>query len=137
MKVAARVAAEDIREYVRRHYLEQARRQKARGFSVNAGEVHKAMGLHNRVPQVCAALDSMKFLKENGLRLVEKTGPPSGLSTSVTLKFAFEEEKRPSALAAFDALRGAGKELFQSLGGGDSFVRSEREAFNRALEERE
>ncbi len=78
-----------IREFVAREYVGKARHQSSSRFTVNAGDVHRAMHLHNRVPQVCSVLQSSKFLRENGLRIVEKKGPPSGFSTSVTITYEF------------------------------------------------
>ena len=127
--VSKRATAHDVREYVRNQYLEKARRGGQRRFSVNAGEVHKAMGLHNRVPLVCTALEAAKFAKENGLRLVEKSGPPSGLSTSVSFVFELTPSESSPDLELFLRLRGIGREIFRALGGGEDFIRRERNAF--------
>ncbi len=78
-----------VRQYASEVYLSAARRKRSQTFAVNVGEVHKALHLNNRVPLVCAALSSKKFLTENGLRLVSKTGPPSGQSTTVTFTYEF------------------------------------------------
>src|SRR5580700_7701052 len=65
---------------VRRHayekYVASARRRREKTVAINVGEVHRALALNNRVPLVCAALGSKKFLTEHGLRIVSKTGPP-------------------------------------------------------------
>ncbi len=130
-------ASSAIREFVTRKYVSAARRQASARFTVNAGEVHKAMRLHNRVPQVCSVLQSSKFLEKNGLRIVEKSGPPSGLSTSVTITYEFvqppltDPDQHPLL-----ALRGILREVFRELGGGENFIRSEREAFSSALDEK-
>src|SRR5947199_2891522 len=65
-----------IRQHARDAYLKPARRKGEKTFAVNVGAVHKTLALNNRVPLVCAALKSKKFLSENGLKLVSKTGPP-------------------------------------------------------------
>jgi hypothetical protein len=128
---------------VRRHaydkYISAARRRKEKTVAINAGEVHRALALNNRVPLVCAALGSRKFLTEHGLRIVSKTGPPSGQSTTVTFTYEIVEGNRKPAegLDAFLALRGIGKEIFASLGGGEAFLRRERAEFSRAMENRE
>lgn len=108
-----------------------ARRRGGRTFSVNVGAVHKALGLHNRVPLVCAALISKKFLIRNSLKLISKTGPPSGQSTTVTYTYEFIENK-PSPLPKHDPwtrLRGALKDVFAELGGGEAYLRKERDQF--------
>jgi hypothetical protein len=130
-----------IRDYVVRKYVEDAKRKSLRRFSVNAGDVHRSLGLQNRVPQVCNALQSSKFLSENGLRIVEKTGPPSGQSTSVTITYEFagngRQSNRNPDLDAFLALRGIAKDIFASFGGGEAFIRAEREAWRKPTGERE
>jgi len=132
--VDKRATADDVREYVRNQYVEKARRGGQRRFSINAGEVHKGMGLHNRVPLVCTSLDTGKFLRENGLKLVEKSGPPSGLSTSVSLVFEFTQAEPSPDPDLFLRLRGIGREIFQALGGGEEFIRKERSAFSSAVD---
>jgi len=127
---------------VRRHayekYISAARHRRENTVSINAGEVHRALALNNRVPLVCAALGSKKFLTENHLRLISKTGPPSGQSTTVTFTYELEDgDKRAGGIDAFLALRGIGKEVFASLGGGEAFLRRERAEFSRAMKTRE
>jgi hypothetical protein len=122
-------------DLVRQHafdvYLSAARRRGERTVSINVGAVHRALALNNRVPLVCAALGSKKFLAENHLRLISKTGPPSGQSTTVTYTYEFIETK-PVALGQADPwkqLRGALKDVFTELGGGEAYLRAERENF--------
>lgn len=131
--------SELVRQHALREYMTAARRRGDRTFSINVGAVHRALGLNNRVPLVCAALSSRKFLTKNNLRLVSRTGPPSGQSTTVTFTYEFDEdsEKPARGIDAFLALRGIGKEIFASLGGGEAFLRRERAEFSRAMEKRE
>jgi hypothetical protein len=128
-----------VRQHASAEYIAAARRRGERTVSINVGAVHRSLTLHNRVPLVCAALSSNKFMTENGLRLVSRTGPPSGQSTTVTLTYEFtdDSEKPAGGLDAFLALRGIGKEVFASLGGGEAFIRRERAEFSRAMEKRE
>jgi hypothetical protein len=121
-----------IREHVAKLYLAEARRQSRTRFEVNVGAVHKALGLRNRVPLVCAALRSAKFLKENHVRLVAQTGPPSGLSTTVTLTYEIlgDSKRNSQSVDPLLRLRGIAKELFQGLGGGETFIRDERRKFS-------
>jgi len=129
-------------DLVRRHasdeYLSAARRRGDKTISIRAGTVHRALKLNNRIPLVCAALSSKKFLTENHLRLLSKTGPPSGQSTTVIFTYELEDsEKCAGRIDAFLALRGIGKELFASLGGGEAYLRRERAEFSRAMKARE
>lgn len=106
------------------------RRRGERIFTVNVGAVHKALALSNRVPLVCAALGSKKFLTENQLRLISKTGPPSGQSTTVTYTYEFLGTQTPPLNPdAWTKLRGALKDVFAEMGGGEAYLRAERNAF--------
>ena len=128
-----------IRRHAYETYISAARHRREKTVSINVGEVHRALALNNRVPLVCAALGSKKFLTEHGLRILSKTGPPSGQSTTVTFTYEFDEavQKPASGLDVFLALRGIGKEIFASLGGGEGFIRRERAEFSRAMKTRE
>jgi hypothetical protein len=137
-KSTAREAGTDS-DAVRRHAYEKfvsaAKRRREKTVSINAGEVHRALALHNRVPLVCAALGSRKFLTEHGLRLVSKSGPPSGQSTTVTYTYEFvADEKRDNKVVdrqdAWNRLRGALKDVFAELGGGENYLRHERANFD-------
>ncbi len=121
-----------IRQHARDAYLRPARRRGAKTFVVNVGTVHKALALNNRVPLVCAALKSKKFLKENALRLISQTGPPSGQSTTVTFTYELldNDGKGAAPTELLSGLRGIAKDLFKALGGGEAFIREERKSFS-------
>jgi hypothetical protein len=139
MHTIASISVSDlVREHASEHYLAAARRRGDKTVSINVGAVHRALALSNRVPLVCAALSSRKFVKENHLRLISKTGPPSGQSTTVTFTYEIKHSEKPAGgIDAFLALRGIGKEVFASLGGGEAFIRRERAEFSRAMKSRE
>jgi hypothetical protein len=128
-----------IRRHAYEKYVSQASRRKEKLISINVGDVHRELGLSNRVPLVCAALGSKKFLSEYGLRIVSKTGPPSGQSTTVT--FLYEMVKSVPEKQAVDemweSLRGIGKDVFAALGGAEKFIRQERAQFSTAERQRE
>lgn len=128
--ITSRSDSDLIRQHASQVYLAAARRRGEGKFSINVGTVHKALALSNRVPLVCAALGSKKFLTENHLRLVSKTGPPSGQSTTVTYTYEFlEAQPSPGNQDAWTRLRGALKDVFAELGGGEAYLRAERSAF--------
>src|SRR5690242_8766525 len=130
-KVGSRSVSDAVREYARDVYLRSARQSRERTFSVNAGAVHRALSLRNRVPQVCLALESKKFLEENALRLVSKSGPPSGQSTTVTFTYEIlNGNDKKNANDPLLSLRGIAKDVFKALGGGEAFIRSERRRFS-------
>jgi hypothetical protein len=128
---AKKISSEDVREYVEKRYINDSRKKGVRRFTVNAGEVHRGLGLQNRVPLVCTALQSQKFLDRHGLKLVEKSGPASGLSTKLNLTFEFAEQAPVPKENPFWALRGIAKDAFASLGGGEKFLRDERRGWIR------
>jgi hypothetical protein len=120
-----------IRDHVCEVYLKPAIRRGESSFTVNVGMVHKALRLANRVPQVCSALESKKLLDEKQLRVVSKTGPPSGLSTTVTFTYEIldSNQRSSSSTNPLTGLRGIAKDLFRKLGGGEAFIRNERKGF--------
>ena len=132
--------ADRVREHARREYVEPARRRRDPTVRIVAGEVQKAVRLSNRVALVCQALKSHKFLDENHLVLEKWDGPPSGMSTTVTFTYRLlDEAGQTSSQPAewpFLRLRGIGKDVFQSLGGGEAFIRKEREQFYGPGEDR-
>lgn len=125
--------ADRVREYARREFIEPARARHQVTVCVVAGDVQKAVHLSNRVPLVCQALKSHKFLTENHLLLEKWEGPPSGISTTVIFTYRLLDITQPvsaqSAEWPFGKLRGVAKEVFQSLGGGEAFLRGERGEF--------
>ena len=129
----ASTGSDAVRRHAYEKYISAARRRKEKTVAINVGEVHRALALNNRVPLVCAALASKKFLTESHLRLISKTGPPSGQSTTVTYTYEFvDSHPRPDRQAAWDRLRGALKDVFAEYGGGEAYLRAERAAFRDA-----
>jgi len=128
--------AEAVRQLLISQYLVPAKGRGEKRFSVRAGDVHRVLRLHNLVPAVCQALRSEKLLSENGLKIVEKTGPPSGLSTTVTYTYEIVDDKDTlGRFAELMSLRGVAKGVF--LGGGEAYLRNERKQFDEAMKKRE
>lgn len=123
--------AEKIRGHARQKYVLPARTQKVRRFAIRAGDVERELGISGRTPAVCSALRTRKFLRQNSLRLVSTSGPQSGQSTTVVYTYEFIEAE-PSTHAqdeAWKRLRGALKDVFAELGGGEAYLRAERNNF--------
>ena len=78
--------ADDIREYVCHVYIEPARKGGEREVRVRAGDVHKEMGLCQRIPAVCSAIGSNKFQDEYRVRLVGREGPTNGSNVYFTFE---------------------------------------------------
>ena len=121
--------ADNVREYARRVYIEPARKRGDITVRIVARDVHKALGLQNRFPLVCSALRSHKFLEKNHLA-VKPEGPPSGMSPNMTFTYRLlDDDQQGQKQDPLLRLWGIGKEVFQELGGGEAFIRSERENF--------
>ncbi|MFZ0816266.1 MAG: hypothetical protein WAM78_12150 [Candidatus Sulfotelmatobacter sp.] len=137
LQMAATSSSDTIRRHAYQKYVSQARRRKEKTVAINVGQVHRELGLTNRIPLVCAALGSRKFLIEHGLRVVTRTGPRSGQSTTVT--YTYELIDSPSLLDRQDAwnrLRGALKDVYAEYGGGEAYLRAMRASFRDADEQK-
>jgi hypothetical protein len=122
--------ADKVRQYVVKEYIRPAQVRGERIVSVTAGDVHKALGLKNRIALVCTALRATRFQSENHLRLKDVSGPPSGMSTSV--KFTFEIVPGVTGSDVAEAnplwqLRGIAKDMFEKVGEWEDLIRKERE----------
>ena len=126
--------ADRIRRHGRERYARPARESKQERFSIRAGDVVRELGISGRAPAVCSALKSREFLKQNNLELVEKSGPKSGQSTTVIYTYAFVDAKQPAKKGPdpWLRLRGALKDVFSELGGGEAYLRAERKDFDVA-----
>lgn len=130
-KVASIPVSDSVRQHAQDTYVQPARHRGERTVVINVGKVHKAVALHNRVPLVCQALESEKFLRSNKLKIVSKTGPPSGQSTTVTYTYEFVDADLSSSQREnpWLRLRGALKDVFAEFGGGEAYLRAERDNF--------
>lgn len=128
--------ADRIRVHGKQAYVAPARQRKENRFSIRAGDVVRELRLTGRAPAVCSALRSREFLRENNLQLIQISGPKSGQSTTVTYTYEFADN--PSANGsdedAWARLRGALRDVYSELGGGEKYVRSERKAFSTSQE---
>src|SRR5580700_8247749 len=104
--------AELIRLHGKEKYVTPARKRQEKRFSIKAGDVLRELKLNGRAPAICSALRTREFLEENALRLVSKTGPPSGQSTTVTYTYEFVAKEKKT------------KEWIVRMPGTDSEVRS-------------
>ncbi len=89
--------------------------------------------MSNRTAHVCTALKTSKFLKPNGLRLVETSGPRSGTSTTVVYTYEFLR-KAAANRSVFEKLlqmEGILKEVYKELGGAERAIAEERKGYSR------
>jgi len=140
--------AKSIREYIRTRYMEPARQRRETLVTLRAGDIHRELGLRNRVPNVCQVMESKLLEKEAGVKVSSKQGPPSGRGTTLTVTYTVypqrtgglpgvvPEARREGELypehpgvALFYALRGLGKDLYAAEGGGEAWLTRERANF--------
>ena len=102
--------ADVIRLHGKEKYVAPARRRQEKRFSIRTGDVLRDLRLNGRAPAICSALKTREFLEENALRLISRTGPPSGQSTTVTYTYEFvtNEEKGKKDKEWIVKMRGTG-----------------------------
>lgn len=127
--------ADQFREYANKHYVEPARRAAEKIVRIKSGDIVKGLGLKDCAPNVCSALERPVFQKRYGLKLIDKqTSAPKGISTTVVFTYRILDQSsghggESSPSVTFADLRGIGKKTFDALGGGEAFIRNERENF--------
>ena len=77
--------ANEVREYAFVAFIKPARRRGESKTSFSSGNIHEGMGLINRFPLVCSAIDADKFLEYASVALLSRDGPPQ----SSTAKWVF------------------------------------------------
>jgi hypothetical protein len=122
---------DEVRKHVKANYLEPARHRGDSIIRIKAGDVHRDLHWVNRVPSVCTTLSSKKFQRETGLELVSKEGPPSGFGTRVEFVYRLHAQENPGSRetkrSRFEDLYGELADVFQELGGGENFLRHEKQ----------
>jgi hypothetical protein len=126
-------------------HIRPARQRGEESIRLKVGSVQKELGWTNRTPSVFSTLSSKEFEREAGVELVEKRGgPPSG-GPSTSVEFIYRvldppgssgaSAKPSSAGDALIGLYGIGAQVFKQLGGGEEYLRREREALRFPAEE--
>lgn len=78
--------ADEIRIFTYENFIKSNRDTTERGVTIRAGDVHEAMGLKGKIPFVCGALGTTKFLKQFNLQLLKRDGPTCGANVYFTFK---------------------------------------------------
>lgn len=144
--------SDQIRAFAKVRYVQPAVAAGKVQFSISVREIltemRKQQGFPARhTPQICSALQTSKFLHENGLVIDRVDGPPSGQSPTVVVNYRItgtaQQGSMPAAPNAHNAeasgsleaarserarrlsekLRGLLKNELAEYGGGDVFVR--------------
>ena len=80
--------AERIRHHVIARNIAPARDAGEAQVRVTAGDVHRELGLEDRIPAVCSALDTEVFLEMADVTMEGRSGPPQGATTTFVFNFA-------------------------------------------------
>lgn len=135
--------SEKIRSMARMKYVDPAMRSGHTRFSIRVRDLIsdlQAEGIPpTYTPQICSALQTRKFLVENGLEIEEVEGPPKKVSPTVVIKYRVQEASGVNLLATADhvtsedpstrafrlteKLRGILKDELAEYGGGEAFLR--------------
>jgi len=75
-----------VRDYVKRKYINPAKKDGKETLSIRAGDIHKELGFSRRIPVVCSALRSRKFLKKCDIELTYVGEPNNSTTTTFTYR---------------------------------------------------
>jgi hypothetical protein len=130
---------ETTKRHVIEAYVQPARAKGEKTIQVRVGNVLKDLGWTNRTPSVFSTLSSRAFQREAGLELIEKRGGPASGGPSTTVQFVFRildegaVKQAPAAAgkpipngAGLEKLYGIFKEEYAKMGGGEAYLRTER-----------
>jgi len=78
--------ADDIRDFAFKKFIEPARKQETLTVTIRAGDVHREMGLYDRMPAVCSALGSKKFENQFNVKRLKIEGPLHGANALFTFE---------------------------------------------------
>jgi len=130
---------EETKRHVISKYVKPARSKGDRTIQIRVGNVQKELGWTNRTPSVFSTLSSKEFQQEAGVELIEKKGGPASGGPSTTWQFIYrvlgeDETTAPRAKAVQSgaglmAMYGIAADIYREVGGGEAFIRSQREDF--------
>ncbi len=81
--------SDQVRDYVYRNYIVPARENKTASVTVTAGDVHQALN--------CAALNTAKFERQYGVRLLQRSGSGHGPTATFTFSVHSAGERNPGS----------------------------------------
>ena len=133
---------EATKRHVIEKYVNPARERGAETIQVRVGSVLKELGWTNRTPSVFSTLSSRAFQREAGMELIEKRGGPASGGPSTTVEFVYRlvpasagvpvpkpsEPPIPNG-SGLKALFGILADTFRQLGGGEAYLKAERDSW--------
>jgi hypothetical protein len=125
------------KQHVITKYVQPARQRGEKTVEVRVGNVLKELGWSNRTPSVFSTLNSQPFQKEAGVELIEKRGGPASGGPSTTVRFVYRVLDESQSLdadkkvlpngAGLMSLYGICRDTFRQLGGGEAYLKAERD----------
>ncbi|MGA3102518.1 MAG: hypothetical protein ABSD61_11710 [Terracidiphilus sp.] len=138
-----------VRAVAKAKYVEPALRSGKKEFSIHVREIREDLATQgfpiSHVPQICSALRTSRFLRENSLEIESIEGPPSKTSPTVVFHYRVANPRPESsarttfsgaiqteesgetpdqwALRVTDKIRGLLKNEIAEMGGADGFIR--------------
>ena len=129
--------SEQTRQHVITTYVEPARRRGETTIRVKVGTILKELGWTNRTPSVFSTLESQLFQAEARVELIDKSGGPASGGPSTSWVFTYKLRETALEIPASERpvpdgyglkkLIGCCADVFRKLGGGEAFLRAERE----------
>ncbi len=89
--------AERIRHFVCERYASPARRDGTREFELTSGEVHREMGLSDRISSVCGVLRGRRLEDRCGIELVEEIRSVRVRENSATNRFVYRVKEEATS----------------------------------------
>jgi hypothetical protein len=134
--------SDKIRAMAQTNYVHPAITSGLDHFSIRVRDVITALQSEgyptSYTPQICSALQTRKFLSDNGLEIEEVEGPAKKVSPTVVIKYRIKPPTRASetprhrspqedpSVRAFrltEKIRGILKDELAAYGGGEAFLR--------------
>jgi len=133
--VSVKPTKETMRHAIRA-YIAPARERGEKTVHIRVGEIQKELGWTNRTPSVFSTLKSQPFQREAGIELIEKRGGPASGGPSTTVEFVYrildrDASKAPEVKpvpngAGLEKLYGIFRDEYASFGGGEAYLKAER-----------
>jgi hypothetical protein len=79
-----------VRDYVKRKYVDPAKKAGKQSLSIRAGDIHRELGFTRRIPVVCSALRSRKFQDKCAIKL----SYIDGHNNTTTAKFTYRLKQK-------------------------------------------
>ena len=87
--------ADKIRQYVIEKHINPARINGQKYVKIISGDIQKEMGLKNKLPAICSALEAQEFAIQAGVTSAKRENRQGNLNPSSTVHYEFELKQSP------------------------------------------